>query len=120
LHILCRLHRDKSDPEDHFAHRELGLIKKQLEVDRIALLADGKWQIFTKKTYRKRLILALMLLAGGQNVGVLVSECFLLSIAAQILSLYLLQACIMRLLADKLCETLQSTTTTLCYTSHLV
>ncbi|KAK5459528.1 hypothetical protein LTS15_003656 [Exophiala xenobiotica] len=72
LHILCRLHRDKTDPEDHFAHRELGLIKKQLEVDRVALLTDGKWQIFTKKTYRKRLILAFMLLAGGQNVGVLV------------------------------------------------
>jgi hypothetical protein len=85
LHILCRLHRDKSDPEDHFAHRELGLIKKQLEVDRVALLTDGKWQIFTKKTYRKRLILAFMLLAGGQNVGVLVSEYFLVSIAAQIL-----------------------------------
>ncbi|KAJ9638583.1 hypothetical protein H2204_004354 [Knufia peltigerae] len=66
------LHHDKHDPEDHFAHRELGLIRKQLEADRVALLTDGKWQLFTKQTYRKRFILALMLLVGGQNVGVLV------------------------------------------------
>ncbi|KAK6368175.1 hypothetical protein LTS17_009916 [Exophiala oligosperma] len=72
LEILCRLHHDKHDPEDHFAHRELGLIRKQLEADRVALLTDGKWQLFTKQTYRKRFILALMLLVGGQNVGVLV------------------------------------------------
>ncbi|KAK4946199.1 hypothetical protein LTR10_014711 [Elasticomyces elasticus] len=72
LQILCRLHHDKADPEDHFAHRELGLIKKQLDADKAAVLADGKWQLFTKETYRKRMILALMLMIGGQNVGVLV------------------------------------------------
>lgn len=72
MEILCKLHYDKGDPESHFAHRELGFIKRQLELDRIAIAKDGKWQLFNKKTYRNRLFLALMLMAGGQNVGVLV------------------------------------------------
>lgn len=32
----------------------------------------GKWQLFTQPTYRKRTILAAMVLAGSQNTGVLV------------------------------------------------
>lgn len=44
----------------------------QLEADQAAVLSDGKWQLFTKPTYRKRIILAVMLMVGGQNVGVLV------------------------------------------------
>jgi hypothetical protein len=72
LDILTKLHHDKNDPVDHFARRELGLIKMQLDVDSIAIVTDGRWQLFTKPTYRRRLILACMILAGGQNTGVLV------------------------------------------------
>lgn len=72
LEILCRLHRDVNDPQDHFAHRELDLIRNQHEFDKAAILADGRWQLFTQKTYRKRMILATMLILGGQNVGILV------------------------------------------------
>jgi MFS family permease len=36
------------------------------------LARDGKWQLFTTKTYRKRFILAFLVMAGGQNVGTLV------------------------------------------------
>ncbi|KAI1624494.1 general substrate transporter [Exophiala viscosa] len=72
LKILCRLHHDPSDPEDTFAHRELNLIVKQLEQDRGAITGGGRWQLFTEKTYRKRLLLALMIAIGGQNAGILV------------------------------------------------
>ena len=72
LRVLCKLHHDPKDPQDEFAHRELSLIQKQLEADRIAFERDGRWQLFTVKTYRKRLILAFLLLLGGQNVGIIV------------------------------------------------
>jgi MFS family permease len=32
---------------------------------------DGRWQLVTKPTYRRRLILAFLLLMGGQNVGII-------------------------------------------------
>ena len=70
LAILCRLHHDSADPDDHFARRELGLIKLQLDVDSTAIATDGQWQLFTKSTYRRRLILAAMVMAGGQSTGV--------------------------------------------------
>lgn len=72
LAVLCRLHRDTADPENHFAQRELALIKMQEESDHTTSLTDGRWQLFSKPTYRRRLILALMLVAGSQNTGILV------------------------------------------------
>lgn len=32
-------------------------------------MGGGRWQLFTQKTYRKRLLLALMIAIGGQNAG---------------------------------------------------
>jgi predicted MFS family arabinose efflux permease len=72
LAILCRLHHDANDPSDQFARRELGLIKLQQDVDSTAIATDGRWQLITKPTYRRRLILAAMVMVGGQNTGVLV------------------------------------------------
>lgn len=70
--ILCKLHHDPSDPEDHFARRELALIERQQAADATLLAKDGRWQLFTTPTYRKRLILAFLVMAGGQNNGTLV------------------------------------------------
>lgn len=72
LHILCRLHHDANDSEDLFAKRELELIQKQFDIDHKAIEEGGRWQIFTQKTYRRRLVIAVSLLAGGQNIGILV------------------------------------------------
>ena len=72
LTILIRLHHDPSDPSDAFAHQELELIQAQLAADSEAIANDGRWQIFTVPTYRRRLVLAAMVMAGGQNTGVLV------------------------------------------------
>ncbi|KAH0831568.1 putative MFS sugar transporter [Fonsecaea pedrosoi] len=72
LKILCRLHHDVNDPEDSFAHRELNLIVRQLQADRRAYEVGGRWQLFTDKSYRRRLYLALTVAAGGQNAGILV------------------------------------------------
>lgn len=47
------------------------LIQRQVERDRIIFDKDGRWQLVTKPTYRKRLILAFLLLLGGQNVGII-------------------------------------------------
>ena len=72
LAILCKLHRDPDDVEDRFAHRELRLIRSQLEVDRTLITEHGQWQLFTIPTYRRRSILGFVLMMGGQNIGVLV------------------------------------------------
>ncbi|PMD29230.1 general substrate transporter [Hyaloscypha variabilis F] len=72
LEILCKLHHDPADIEDHFAHRELRLIKSQLEVNHQLITELGQWQLFTIPTYRRRSILGFVLMMGGQNIGVLV------------------------------------------------
>lgn len=72
LSILCKLHHDPSDLEDHFAHQELRFIQSQLEVDHMLITEHGQWQLFTVPTYRRRSILGFLLMMGGQNIGVLV------------------------------------------------
>jgi hypothetical protein len=72
LNILQKLHHNQNDSNDHFARRELGLIECQNATDTANFENDGKWQLFTVKTYRKRIILAFLVMAGGQNVGTLV------------------------------------------------
>lgn len=72
LEILCKLHHDPQDIEDHFAHRELRFIKSQLAVDHQLITEHGRWQLFTIPTYRRRIILGFVLMMGGQNIGVLV------------------------------------------------
>jgi hypothetical protein len=72
LEILCKLHHDPADVEDHFAHRELRFIRSQLEVDLTLITEHGQWQLFTIPTYRRRSILGFVLMMGGQNIGVLV------------------------------------------------
>ena len=70
--ILRKLHHSPNDPDDHFARRELALIERQQAADAALLSEDGKWQLFTARTYRKRFILAFLVMAGGQNNGTLV------------------------------------------------
>lgn len=72
LQILSKLHHDRNDAGDQFAHRELALIQRQHQIDAANTSRDGKWALFTVKTYRKRLILACMIMAAGQDVGALV------------------------------------------------
>jgi hypothetical protein len=72
LAILCKLHHDPADIEDHFAHRELRFIKSQLKVDHQLITEHGRWQLFTIPTYRRRMILKFIPIMGGQNIGVLV------------------------------------------------
>jgi hypothetical protein len=76
LRILCRLHRDPNDPEDSFAHRELNLVCKQIAEDNRAMQEGGKWQLFTKPTYRKRIILSCLVVIGTQNTAILVINNF--------------------------------------------
>lgn len=76
LEILCRLHHDPSDPQDTFAHQELLLIRNQIADDNKQQKTGGRWQIVTEKTYRKRLIVALMTTVGSQNTGILVINNF--------------------------------------------
>ncbi|KAK5053686.1 hypothetical protein LTR84_001647 [Exophiala bonariae] len=76
LEVLRRLHHDPSDPQDTFAHQELLLIRNQISDDNKQRNDGGKWQIIAQKTYRRRLIVALMTTIGSQNTGILVINNF--------------------------------------------
>ena len=65
------MHRNSQDGDETFAEYELEQIQDQIEKDRIIFDTDGRWQLITKPTYRKRLILAFLLFLGGQNVGII-------------------------------------------------
>jgi hypothetical protein len=72
LSILRRLHRDPKDPQDGFARQELALIHKQISQDKEQVQKQGRWQMITQETYRKRLILACVVIIGTQNTAILV------------------------------------------------
>ncbi|OQU97186.1 hypothetical protein CLAIMM_03160 [Cladophialophora immunda] len=72
LSILIRLHHDPKDPTDAFAHRELQLIQQRCEAEKIIIATDGPWRLFNKKANRQRLLLAWLIMVGGQNIGPLV------------------------------------------------
>ena len=72
LDVLIRLHRDPSDPNNTFAHQELNLIMERWQTERQLVKADGRWRLFTKKANRQRLLLAWLIMVGGQNIGPLV------------------------------------------------
>lgn len=76
LDVLVRLHRDPQDPNNTFAQQELQLIVDRWQAERDAVRTDGRWQLFTKKAHRKRLVLALIVMIGGQNIGPLVINQF--------------------------------------------
>jgi MFS family permease len=71
LAVLIRLHGGSGEGDD-FARREIALIRIQFNYDKEQIIRDGRWQIFTKKTYLKRVLLALMVLCGSQDLGILV------------------------------------------------
>jgi hypothetical protein len=84
LRVLSRLHdhADSQDDQNSFAHQELVVIRQQIAEDQKQLHEGGRWQIFTEKTYRKRLILACMTTVGSQNTGILVrfpTLCFVMT-----------------------------------------
>jgi hypothetical protein len=76
LEILSRLHRDRNDPENTFARRELALIRRQIEEDEIQRELQGRWQLITEPSYRKRLILGCVVVVATQNTGILVINNF--------------------------------------------
>lgn len=68
--IVGSLHADKPDPDQTFARGEFYQMQKQAEFDRSM---DSRWiTLFTKKSYRKRLILSAGFACIGQSTGVLV------------------------------------------------
>lgn len=71
LRVLESLHTKKS-AQPGLAQREFLQIKAQSDADDEAIRIHGKWQIITQATYRKRLILAFLIVCNVQSVGILV------------------------------------------------
>ncbi|EFX06288.1 major facilitator superfamily transporter sugar [Grosmannia clavigera kw1407] len=72
LEVLLRLHHSASDPDNSFAHQELQMIVDRCRAEKEVVRTDGRWRLFTNKANRKRLVLAWLVMVGGQNIGPLV------------------------------------------------
>ncbi|GAB7352394.1 hypothetical protein MBLNU459_g2825t2 [Dothideomycetes sp. NU459] len=72
LDVLIRLHRHPSDPDNAFAQQELNMIVERCQTEKEIIRTDGTWRLFTKKANRQRLLLAWLVMVGGQNIGPLV------------------------------------------------
>jgi hypothetical protein len=72
LDVLIRLHHDPCDPNNTFAHQELNMIREKWEAEKDIIKSDGRWRLFSKKSNRQRLVLACLVMIGGQNIGPLV------------------------------------------------
>ncbi|KAH0842768.1 Sugar transporter family protein [Fonsecaea pedrosoi] len=68
--IVLRLHAIPGDEDQEFARGEFYQMRKQAEFDRT--LSVSWWDMFFKKSYRKRTILAMGFAFVGQSTGVLV------------------------------------------------
>lgn len=67
LEIVKKLHQDPSDPDNIFAFREYQQIRQQFEIDRRSAVS---WtQMFTKSSYRKRMIIGFIVLFGSQTTA---------------------------------------------------
>jgi hypothetical protein len=67
LTVIQKLHRDKDDPDNTFAIREFEQIKQQYMIDREN---EVSWlNMFTKKSYRKRLIIGFIVMFASQTTG---------------------------------------------------
>ena len=67
LRIVQKLHHDKRDPSDAFAYNEFMQIKQQYEIDKANRVT---WkEMFTRPSYRKRLIIGFMVMFASQTTG---------------------------------------------------
>lgn len=67
LRIIQRLHRDESDPDNTFAYREYQQIRQQYEIDK---KNEVSWKdMFVKASYRKRVIIGVIVMFASQTTG---------------------------------------------------
>jgi hypothetical protein len=67
LRIIQRLHRDKADPDNVFAYREYQQIKQQYQIDK---KNEVSWKdMFVKASYRKRVIIGVIVMFASQTTG---------------------------------------------------
>jgi hypothetical protein len=61
----------------HFAREEFYQIFRQVEVDRSLASNETVWTLFTKPSYRRRMVCAFLTTFGTESTGILViySEC---------------------------------------------
>ena len=71
--VLCRLHTDPGQAQQHTkAREEFYQMRLQLESDKGSAVQAGQWALFTKPSYRRRLIIGCFTQFVTQSTGVLV------------------------------------------------
>ena len=68
--IISDLHTTRDDPRQEYSRSEFYQMRKQAEID--MTLPSSWWEMFRKRSYRKRSLLVMALAFIGQSTGVLV------------------------------------------------
>jgi hypothetical protein len=73
--IVLKLHSDGKDPDSdaaHFATEEFYQMRRQVAADKAVASQETLWTLFTKPSYRKRMICAFLTMFGAESTGILV------------------------------------------------
>lgn len=68
--VIEKLHKDPNDPDDGFARSEFYQMQQQTNYDKT--LESGWWEMFRRRSYRKRVMFAMLYTFLDQSTGVLV------------------------------------------------
>jgi len=73
--IVLKLHADGKDPEAedvHFATEEFYQMRRQVAADKAMASQETLMTLFTKPSYRKRMICGFLTMYGAESTGILV------------------------------------------------
>lgn len=75
--VIHKLHHGKKasvgeGDDAHFAREEFYQIFRQVEVDRAFVSQETVWTLFTKPSYRRRMLCAFLTTFGTESTGILV------------------------------------------------
>ncbi len=73
--IVLKLHSDGKNVDSeaaHFANEEFYQMRRQVIADKAFASEETLWTLFTKPSYRKRMVCAFLTMFGAESTGILV------------------------------------------------
>ncbi|VUC25612.1 unnamed protein product [Clonostachys rosea] len=70
--ILSKMNNRADDPDERFAREEFYQICQQIDAERVLLETENTWTLFTKPSYRKRMLCGFFTFFSNESSGILV------------------------------------------------
>ena len=73
--VVDKLHGTKGSEDSHarsFAKEEFYQISRQVQADQLAASGETFWTLFTRPSYRRRMICTFLTMFGSESTGILV------------------------------------------------